>query len=86
MTEPFNFNKLDRPGRPTNKQLCDDFRKLLTEQFFIFGEPTAEIAMLDSEAQREEVLRLTKAWRNELWKKFREIETRLCPKPEDFRK
>jgi len=39
----------------------------------------AKTALTDDE------LLMTKPWRRQLWNAFREIETRLCPRPEDFR-
>lgn len=76
MSEPFNFNKLDRPGRPTNAELCAAFRELLTKRFYVVDENGDEYT---GNELREEALRATKPWRNELWQKFREIEDRLCP-------
>lgn len=76
MSEPFNFNKLDRPGRPSNQEICAGFRELITHGFYIEdeeGEPHT------SGDQHERGLRATKAWRNDLWRAFREIEDRLCP-------
>ena len=54
--------------RMTNQEICEQFRKLIT-----FG------------AQRvlsEEEMRQTKPWRDDMWRAFREIENRLCPKPQ----
>lgn len=62
--------------RKLNAELCADFRKLLTEGFDVnlarVGDETLTIT-------REAGLSLTKAWRNELWKAFRELEDRLDP-------
>lgn len=55
--------------RPTNRELCEAYRALLTTAF--------EVESIDPELG----LRATKAWRNKLWKKFKEIEARLCPEP-----
>lgn len=74
--EPFNFDKLDRPGRKRNSELCAEFRTLLTEGF------DTNAAMVGTEMltiTKEAGLAITKAWRNELWKAFREIEDRLDP-------
>lgn len=65
-------------SRPSNLDLCRDFRRLLTEGFRIEGDLSCSDLMND-EQQRDEVLRVTKAWRNDLWKAFREIEDRLDP-------
>jgi hypothetical protein len=54
-----------RTKRPTNPELCADFRALLTDR---------AKASLD-----ESTLAVTKGWRGELWKAFREIEDRLLP-------
>ena len=59
----------------TNRDLCAEFRALLTTGFHT--EPGIE---------PDEALRLTKPWRNELWKAFRELEDRLCPVDADMRK
>lgn len=52
-------------GRPTNQELCKDFRDLLTHT-----------ARKDLD---EETLLVTKRWRNKLWKAFDELEDRLLP-------
>lgn len=59
--------------RPTNQELCDEFRKLLTEG--------AKRAFKDVAFRQETMLEQTKPWRSELWAKFAEIERRLCPQP-----
>jgi len=62
--------------RPTNEELCKEYRELLSHGFYVEtkdGEP-----ILDGN-WREELAGFTKAWRNDLWKKFRELEDRLCP-------
>ena len=63
--------------RPTNQELCDEFRKLLTEG--------AELAMRDLAKKHPlsvgAALLDTRPWRGELWAKFAEIERRLCPQP-----
>ncbi len=56
------------PRRSTaNEDLCDSFRRLLTDGFHVDG------------IDRDEALKATKPWRGELWKAFREIEDRMCP-------
>lgn len=52
----------------SNRELCKAFRELLTTGFHVLPE-----------VQPDEGLRITKPWRGELWKAFREIEDRLCP-------
>jgi len=59
-------------ARPSNRQLCDAFRELLTNGFYVTdvdGVPST----------KSHTLSATKPWRGELWKAFREIEDRLCP-------
>lgn len=64
--------------RPTNPELVASFRALLTTEFRIEGELACS-DLMNSEQERDEVLRVTKAWRAELWNAFHEIEARLCP-------
>lgn len=66
-------------ARKSNKELCDDFRELLTGGFHITEDGISCSDLMDGAAMRNEALRVTKPWRNELWKTFREIEDRLCP-------
>lgn len=68
--------------RKTNQELCEEFRHILTHGFHIEGDLACS-DLMDSEAQRDEVLRATKPWRNELWLAFTVLERRLCPKPGD---
>lgn len=81
MSEPFNFHKLDRPGRPTNRQLIEAFRDLLThgakEQ--IEAEFDRTNAGNAGGLDKARLMVLTKPWRGELWKAFAEIEERLDP-------
>lgn len=56
--------------RADNQTICDEFRALLTDGFHV-----AE------GADRDATLAVTKPWRAELWRAFREIEQRLCPFP-----
>lgn len=59
-----------------NKELVIEFFDLMTNGFFISGD-----LVTDAERQTSEALQMTKQWRRELWKKFFEIEDRLCPRP-----
>lgn len=68
----------------SNRELCAEFRELLTTGFRIDGEIACSDLMNDAQ-QLEEALRLTKPWRNDLWKAFRELEDRLCPVDADMR-
>ena len=61
--------------RPYNKDLCGDFRTLLTAGFYT-NDPDGVILEGPEHAQ---ALAATKAWRNDLWKAFRKLEDRLCP-------
>lgn len=60
----------------SNKELVIEYFDLLTNGFEISGE-----LVTDPERQRSEVLQMTKEWRRELWRKFYELEDRLCPRP-----
>jgi len=53
---------------PSNREICAAFRELLTTRFHVLPE-----------VPPDEGLRITKPWRGEVWKAFREIEDRLCP-------
>lgn len=59
----------------SNRELCGDFRALLTTGFH------AEAGI-----DPDEALRITKPWRGEVWRAFRELEDRLCPVDADMRK
>lgn len=65
--------------RKTNPELCAEFRALLTTGFRITEDGIASIDLMSDEQQRDEALRVTKPWRNDLWKAFAEIEERLDP-------
>lgn len=58
--------------RKSNQQLCAEFRSLLTEGAAMHMD--------------EKLLAATKPWRNDVWKAFREIEERMCPTPESYRR
>lgn len=60
----------------SNKQLVIEFFDLMTNGFFISGD-----LVEDDARQTSEALQMTKQWRQQLWKKFYEIEDRLCPRP-----
>ena len=66
--------------RPTNPELCAEFRRLLTD-----GARGAmnEVAALHP-VSADDLLGDTRAWRSDLWRIFREIEKRMCPQPGDF--
>lgn len=61
---------IDENGRPSNSDVCDDFRALMTHGFRV-----------PEGVDRDHALSITKAWRGDLWRAFREIEERLCPVP-----
>lgn len=68
-------------SRPTNKQLCEEFRNLLTHGFDVNlvakeGRPGN---LVEVDVTREIGLQLTREWRNKVWRAFRELEDRLCP-------
>lgn len=56
-----------------NERLCAEFRKLLTEGFYVIDEDG--VVLEDQSA----ALAQTKPWRGEVWKAFRALEDRLCP-------
>lgn len=64
----------------SNRELCLEFFTLLTTGFYITGEFACS-DLMDTEEQKAEILRCTRAWRNDMWKKFYEVEERLCPRP-----
>lgn len=70
--------------RAANQQLCDEFRKLLTDRFKELADDMAEAVNkhVDSDVSLDDIASATKPWRGELWAKFAEIERRLCPQPE----
>lgn len=53
------------------------FRYLLTHGFYVIDEETDEVYSQDAPYQHD--LTITKPWRNEVWKAFRELEDKLCP-------
>lgn len=65
-------------SRPTNQELCAEFRHLLTEG------ARARFTDVRVNAYSPDLLGLTKDWRNDLWRKFAELEERLCPTPENY--
>lgn len=68
--------------RATNQELCDEFRKLLTEGAKASAERSANALGWPSNYPAM-LLEQSKPWRGELWAKFAEIERRLCPQPPD---
>lgn len=58
----------------SNRQLCAAYRDLMTKGFFVTPSMGTDDAI-----STEAALAATKAWRNEMWKAFRELEDRLCP-------
>lgn len=58
-----------------NRVICEQFRALLTTGFY--ASPGVD---------PDEALRITKPWRNDVWKAFREIEDRLLPVDADMRR
>jgi hypothetical protein len=67
-------------SRPTNQELCAEFRHLLTEG------ARARFTGVRVDAYAPDLLGLTKDWRSDLWRKFNELEDRLCPTPENCRR
>lgn len=52
----------------SNRDLCAEFRALLTTGFYA-----------TEGVEPDEALTITKPWRGDLWRAFHEIEARLCP-------
>lgn len=66
-----------------NEILCDAFRELLTNGFYVVT-PDGEVKEVTDDPSKAEPLRalgleMTKPWRNEVWRAFRKLEDRLCP-------
>jgi hypothetical protein len=57
-------------NRPTNEDVCQGFRELLTTGFYLEQNNTIS---------NDLALTLTRPWRGDLWRAFKEIEVRLCP-------
>lgn len=58
--------------RKSNQEICEEFRDLLTVDFFV-----------PDGVNRDKALEETKEWRALLWKRFNVIKRRMCPTPED---
>lgn len=63
-----------RPPSRSERE-CDDFRRLLTEGFYVVNED----GEVDAPGEREAALAATKQWRAEVWKAFRSIDDQLNP-------
>lgn len=59
-----------------SEDMCDEFRRLMTHGFYIVAPDTGEVL---EGAERDRVLALTKAWRNDLWRAFRPIDEGMNP-------
>lgn len=68
-------------ARPTNQELAERFRNLLTNGASGSFDSVAKQLSLRhiSGVDTELLLELTKPWRGEMWKLFSEIEDRLDP-------
>ncbi len=62
---------MDKP----NWLVCSEFRALLTTGFYAVD---GDGVILEGQ-EHETALAGTKPWRGEIWKRFRELEDRLCP-------
>lgn len=69
-------------SRPTNQELCDNFRKLLTDGARDMAEAVSAIDYNRVPDPVAAALDESKPWRSDLWKAFAEIERRFCPQPE----
>lgn len=58
-----------------NRLLCIEFRRLMTEGFYTVDNDGVVLEGIEHDS----MLAHTKSWRGDLWKKFRELEDRLCP-------
>lgn len=56
----------------SNKQVTDRLRALLTDEA--------------REMLGEDLLEPTREWRTALWEVYKEIDARMCPTPETYRK
>lgn len=65
----------------SNRELCAEFRELLTTGFYA----VPKNGETDNGGLQPHALTITKPWRNDLWKAFRELEDRLCPVDADMR-
>lgn len=64
-------------GRTTpSERMTDEFRDLMTHGFYITDPDTGEV--LEGE-ELERILKMTKAWRGDLWRAFGPIETAVNP-------
>ncbi|USN15217.1 hypothetical protein KIKIMORA_00710 [Brevundimonas phage vB_BpoS-Kikimora] len=59
-----------------SERLCDDFRRLMTHGFYVVDPETGEVL---GDAERDRILAMTKAWRNEMWKAFQPIDDGMNP-------
>lgn len=67
--------------RKTNPEIIAEFAGLITEgakqmAAHVENETTGRV-------DAEDVLNATKPWRTEIWKKLKECEERMCPRPPD---
>lgn len=69
-------------SQKSNRELCEEFRFLLTGR----AQDLLAQKKVDDSYESLDLMVLTKEWRNELWKAFREIEDRMCPTPEVHRR
>lgn len=65
--------------RESNPALVARFRELLTAGFYVIDEKGRRHNAGDPDMKQ--ALADTKAWRADVWRAFREIDDRLCPKP-----
>ncbi|UTC29840.1 hypothetical protein BAJUN_02100 [Bajunvirus bajun] len=56
--------------------MTDAFRDLMTHGFYITDPDTGEV--LEGE-ERDRVLKMTKAWRNDMWRAFQPLDDGLNP-------
>lgn len=61
--------------RPSNQELIESFRELLTDGFYT----TNKHGEISNTKLDEQALRVTRQWRGDMWKKLNEMERRMCP-------
>lgn len=59
-----------------SEDMCDAFRRLMTQGFYLVDPDTGEVL---EGVERDRILALTKPWRNDLWKAFQPLDDGLNP-------
>lgn len=68
--------------RKTNPEIIAEFAALITEGAKqMAAEVACEINGIPHDIGSSHVLEATKAWRTDIWRKLKECEERMCPRP-----